>query len=264
MTVPEFKEDINDSYDEFYEPPVKSTSKKNKRKKSQSQSGSTFQVCINCSTSTTPLWRRDGRGFPVCNACGLYHKLHGTHRPITLKKAVSYTRKRKKEVDDSINLEEGFMESSTASNCSASIDVEHCLIEDQLTTNVVNCLSNMRRSLSLPTPLTTNSNSWIHTSCLSENASNLLNVDFTCERLATIHVEGFNSGRPRLPSIQCILPDSVLIPTHSFTSSFSQKLPSSPKSYFEDALSYLDNECSGLDPLMTLASVSVALSVYKY
>uniref|UniRef100_A0ACB8GA97 Transcription factor GATA-4 n=1 Tax=Sphaerodactylus townsendi TaxID=933632 RepID=A0ACB8GA97_9SAUR len=33
--------------------------------------------CANCHTSTTTLWRRNAEGEPVCNACGLYMKLHG-------------------------------------------------------------------------------------------------------------------------------------------------------------------------------------------
>lgn len=33
--------------------------------------------CANCHTSTTTLWRRNNEGEPVCNACGLYYKLHG-------------------------------------------------------------------------------------------------------------------------------------------------------------------------------------------
>lgn len=33
-------------------------------------------TCSNCSTYTTTLWRRNGDGLPVCNACGLYKKLH--------------------------------------------------------------------------------------------------------------------------------------------------------------------------------------------
>lgn len=33
-------------------------------------------VCANCNTTTTTLWRRNNSGDPVCNACGLYFKLH--------------------------------------------------------------------------------------------------------------------------------------------------------------------------------------------
>ncbi|KAI0029190.1 hypothetical protein K488DRAFT_56981, partial [Vararia minispora EC-137] len=50
--------------------------------------------CANCKTSTTPLWRRDDCGNNICNACGLYFKLHGTHRPFSMKKAVIKRRKR--------------------------------------------------------------------------------------------------------------------------------------------------------------------------
>ncbi len=33
-------------------------------------------ICANCKTTQTTLWRRNHNGEPVCNACGLYHKLH--------------------------------------------------------------------------------------------------------------------------------------------------------------------------------------------
>ena len=37
----------------------------------------TGMICANCQTNTTTLWRRNAQGEPVCNACGLYFKLHG-------------------------------------------------------------------------------------------------------------------------------------------------------------------------------------------
>ncbi|KAG2467737.1 transcription factor GATA-4 [Polypterus senegalus] len=51
--------------------------------------------CSNCHTSTTTLWRRNAEGEPVCNACGLYMKLHGVPRPLAMKKEGIQTRKRK-------------------------------------------------------------------------------------------------------------------------------------------------------------------------
>ncbi|KAK6308622.1 hypothetical protein J4Q44_G00218930, partial [Coregonus suidteri] len=51
--------------------------------------------CANCHTSTTTLWRRSASGEPVCNACGLYYKLHNVNRPLTMKKEGIQTRNRK-------------------------------------------------------------------------------------------------------------------------------------------------------------------------
>lgn len=50
--------------------------------------------CSNCHTKTTPLWRRDPQGNPLCNACGLFLKLHGVVRPLSLKTDVIKKRQR--------------------------------------------------------------------------------------------------------------------------------------------------------------------------
>ncbi|KAM0688487.1 GATA type transcriptional activator of nitrogen-regulated proteins [Conglomerata obtusa] len=50
-------------------------------------------VCMHCNAKETSLWRRL-EGKTVCNACGLYYKMHGVRRPISLKKSTIKKRKR--------------------------------------------------------------------------------------------------------------------------------------------------------------------------
>ena len=38
-------------------------------------------VCTNCQTSSTSTWRKDSEGRPLCNACGLYLRIHKINRP---------------------------------------------------------------------------------------------------------------------------------------------------------------------------------------
>lgn len=61
--------------------------------KSTDQSG-VPTTCTNCFTQTTPLWRRNPEGHPLCNACGLFLKLHGVVRPLSLKTDVIKKRNR--------------------------------------------------------------------------------------------------------------------------------------------------------------------------
>ncbi|KAI9787874.1 MAG: hypothetical protein M1816_007360 [Peltula sp. TS41687] len=51
-------------------------------------------ACTNCFTQTTPLWRRNPEGQPLCNACGLFLKLHGVVRPLSLKTDIIKKRNR--------------------------------------------------------------------------------------------------------------------------------------------------------------------------
>ncbi|KAI9357078.1 iron transporter biosynthesis regulating transcription factor, partial [Zopfochytrium polystomum] len=50
--------------------------------------------CANCLTRNTPLWRKDDENRMLCNACGLYNKLHGSNRPLSLKTDVIKKRHR--------------------------------------------------------------------------------------------------------------------------------------------------------------------------
>lgn len=51
--------------------------------------------CSNCGTLTTTIWRRNIRGEIVCNACGLYFKLHGINRPHSMRRDTIHTRRRR-------------------------------------------------------------------------------------------------------------------------------------------------------------------------
>ncbi|KAJ2501510.1 GATA type transcriptional activator of nitrogen-regulated proteins [Coemansia sp. RSA 1972] len=44
--------------------------------------------CYNCGAEHTPLWRRDPADNIICNACGLYHKLHDKPRPVAMRRAI--------------------------------------------------------------------------------------------------------------------------------------------------------------------------------
>lgn len=47
--------------------------------------------CGNCGASDTPMWRKTDDGLVVCNACGLYYKLHNQHRQIGSKRSTKFT-----------------------------------------------------------------------------------------------------------------------------------------------------------------------------
>ncbi|KAI1317182.1 putative electron transfer flavoprotein subunit [Mortierella claussenii] len=50
--------------------------------------------CANCGQTQTPLWRKDAKGRSICNACGLYARLHQRDRPVTMRKTKIARRKR--------------------------------------------------------------------------------------------------------------------------------------------------------------------------
>ncbi|CAK1547082.1 unnamed protein product [Leptosia nina] len=68
----------------------------NRSNSNNASGGSRFELtCTNCGTHTTTIWRRDARGEMVCNACGLYFKLHGVPRPTAMRRDTIHTRRRR-------------------------------------------------------------------------------------------------------------------------------------------------------------------------
>ncbi|CAB0035960.1 unnamed protein product [Trichogramma brassicae] len=65
--------------------------------------------CTNCGTMTTTIWRRNLKGEMVCNACGLYYKLHGINRPVTMRRDTIHTRRRRPKGEKSNSRQRNFV-----------------------------------------------------------------------------------------------------------------------------------------------------------
>jgi hypothetical protein len=103
----------------------------------ESDTAESGQECANCHQTQTPLWRKNERGEPVCNACGLYAKLHNRDRPAEMRKTTIQRRRRdwNAEEDQEESAAADMMEeivnspspaSSSASTSPATIAEDSC------------------------------------------------------------------------------------------------------------------------------------------
>ncbi|GFS71073.1 GATA-binding factor A [Nephila pilipes] len=91
--------------------------------------------CSNCGTTTTTLWRRNNHGEPVCNACGLYYKLHNMNRPLAMRKAGIQTRKRKPKNSNKASSSKSDQTASSASEGGETQKKPSCDIDQQQSSN---------------------------------------------------------------------------------------------------------------------------------
>ncbi|CAG8460123.1 14754_t:CDS:2 [Funneliformis caledonium] len=89
--------------------------------------------CANCGQTQTPLWRKNDKGQPLCNACGLYAKLHNRDRPIAMRKSKIQRRRRDwnkyGHIDDGHNTEDSI--DGTNSTAGASSKPYHAILPNQ-------------------------------------------------------------------------------------------------------------------------------------
>ncbi|XP_025421599.1 uncharacterized protein LOC112691535 isoform X3 [Sipha flava] len=72
-------------------------------RKRTARESSVQRMCSNCGTTCSTIWRRLNED-PVCNACGLYYKLHGKIRPPTMRRDTIHTRQRRKRSDNGMDI----------------------------------------------------------------------------------------------------------------------------------------------------------------
>ncbi|XP_028154900.1 transcription factor GATA-4-like isoform X1 [Diabrotica virgifera virgifera] len=111
-------------------------------------------TCTNCHTSTTSLWRRNALGEPVCNACGLYYKLHSVNRPLSMKKDSIQTRKRKPKGSKETNASSTHMARNLSTALpgikmeDVGVKIEHTTLDNYGDLRTVSSLNQLQHSTS--------------------------------------------------------------------------------------------------------------------
>ena len=117
--------------------PIDKSLKRSTRTDATTEDESSLAIaCFNCGTTITPLWRRDDAGNTICNACGLFYRLHGSHRPIKMKRPT--IKRRKRNVSDKKSKDEVQMHLSDQSPIVASDPISPTPHNNENNNNVTN------------------------------------------------------------------------------------------------------------------------------
>ncbi|KAJ3255660.1 putative electron transfer flavoprotein subunit [Chytriomyces hyalinus] len=81
-TTPSSPVPVNIQLTPFLSTPAAAVCKKSGAVAATTKRAKKQHVCFNCATDTTPMWRRDGLGRRVCNACGVYYRMNGVNRVV--------------------------------------------------------------------------------------------------------------------------------------------------------------------------------------
>lgn len=141
--------------------------------------------CTNCKTLTTPLWRRNPEGQPLCNACGLFLKLHGIVRPLSLKTDVIKKRQRGNGSTPKGNGKK-----------SGSVGPEDDAAESPAILRTLSKVSKVRREKNASTTNLANLSSSSDTTAKSFRSNSTTNLQLLSKNLEKINSQDILNGKP--------------------------------------------------------------------
>lgn len=178
-------------------------------------------VCSNCGTTKTPLWRRNANGESLCNACGLFYKLHGVVRPISMKTDI--IRKRNRSGKRENLLDTKFSKNSLDASVKGSRSSTKSAFPDATSTTKPTSLApvNTKMHAIAPNPLSTSSSSLPTSSAMNTINNALTSSLLPNQTLSSSNSLSINTKPPSLTSITTSLglSDSSILASKNPTAS---------------------------------------------
>ncbi|KAG2199444.1 hypothetical protein INT47_011556 [Mucor saturninus] len=171
---------------------LSSSGSEKEKKEDQQNKKDNNTMCTNCSTTTTPLWRRNPEGQPLCNACGLFLKLHGVVRPLSLKTDVIKKRNRSGNSNTNpVSSSSATVIATTTTNGSAAAIATSTIVTGTSHNSISSVKNNNHNNGKKPNPFLQQQNMY------NNNNSRLNNNQIHIAPTSTTTIApGTSSGRP--------------------------------------------------------------------